>query len=364
MSAVRSQEPTGEPPNRPESPWPRNAWYHAAWMPEVGDAPLARTLLGEDIVLFRGSDGRAAALEDRCAHRATPLRLGEVTELGLQCGYHGVTFGGDGACTHIPGQDSIPAPMCVRSYPVIERQEIVWVWMGDPTLADESKLEVDFPWNDDHENWPHIHDMYEVECSYQLLIDNLMDLTHIPFIHRNTIGGGNAQGQVNATMEVTPTENGVHYIRWMENIQPPPTYVKGAGFAEGTMVDRWQEFEFVAPATVVQWTGALPVGRGATENRVQDGGFNLRLYHGVTPRTETSCYYFWTPLNGYRPDDDQATKDLHKEIAVTFDEDIVFLEAQQEMTTARPDARLISTRHDKAVIHANRATSEMIERDG
>lgn len=333
-------------------------------MPEVTDKPLARTFLGEDVVLFRAADGTAAALEDRCMHRATPLHLGEVTELGLQCGYHGVTFDGEGTCVHIPGQEIIPAQMCVRSYPIVEKQEIVWIWLGDPELADESKLLVDFPWNDDHENWPHIHDMYEIDCNYLLLIDNLMDLTHIPFIHRNTIGGGNAKGQVDATMEVTPTETGVHYIRWMENIQPPPTYVKGAGFEDGTMVDRWQEFEYVVPSTVVQWTGALPVGTGAKESREQSGGFNLRLYHGVTPRTETTCYYFWTPHNGYNPGDYEATKSLHKEIAVTFDEDVAFLESQQAILTAQPDAPLVNTKHDKALIHANRAISAMIDREG
>jgi phenylpropionate dioxygenase-like ring-hydroxylating dioxygenase large terminal subunit len=344
--------------------WPKNAWYHAAWMHEVTDRPLARTFLNEEVVLFRDADGKAAALQDRCCHRATPLRLGEVTELGLQCGYHGVTFDGGGTCVMIPGQDAIPSAARVRAYPVLERQEIVWIWMGDPALADEAALLVDYPWLDDHEQWPHVHDMYEVECSYQLLIDNLMDLTHIPFIHRNTIGGGSQQGQVNATMDVTPTETGVHYIRWMENIAPPPTYVKGAGFAEGTMVDRWQEFEYIVPSTVVQWTGALPVDLGAKENRVQDGGFNLRLYHGVTPRTDSSCYYFWTPLNGYKPHDPEATELLYKEIAFTFNEDLEFLEAQQATMAATPDLPLVNIKHDKARVQANRALEAMISGDG
>ncbi|MFT7649846.1 MAG: phenylpropionate dioxygenase-like ring-hydroxylating dioxygenase large terminal subunit [Candidatus Poriferisodalaceae bacterium] len=360
MAVVEGEEPNVEGPI-----WARNAWYHAAWANELGSAvPLARTILGEEVVLFRALDGSAAALEDRCAHRATPLRLGEVTELGLQCGYHGVTFSGDGACVHIPGQETIPAPMCVRSYPIVERQEIVWIWMGAPELADETKLLVDYPWLDDHEAWPHIHDMYEVGCSYRLLIDNLMDLTHIPFIHRNTIGGGSTKGQIEATMDVNPTETGVHYIRWMENIQPPPTYVKGAGFADDVMVDRWQEFEFMLPSTVVQWTGALPVGMGAKDDRAQDGGFQLRLYHGVTPRTETSCYYFWTPLNGYNPGDEEATKTLHKEIAFTFDEDLEFLEGQQKTIAANPNGKLVNTRHDKALIQSNRAIQDMIDRGG
>ena len=345
------------------APWPLDAWYHAAWSDEVADKPLGRTLLDQPVVLFRDAGGAARALADRCAHRATPLRLGEVTPAGLQCGYHGVTFDGSGRCTLIPGQDAIPEAMCVRSYPILERQQILWIWMGDPKRADEALLAVDFPWLDDQVNWPHVYDVYEIEAGYELLVDNLMDLTHLPFIHRATIGGGNQKGQIEATMEVTPTEHGVHYIRWMEAITPPPTYVKGAGFADGILVDRWQEFEYVAPSTVLQWTGALPVGQGAKENRVQPGGFNLRLYHGATPRTATSCYYFWTPLNGYNPTDAEATKLLHNEIAFTFDEDVAFLEAQQAEVSTRPDVALVNIRHDRARVHASRALTSMIERE-
>ena len=152
----------------PQKPWPLNAWYPAAWSHEIGSkSPLARTFLNEDVVLFRDADGKARALIDRCCHRATPLRLGEVVPEGLQCGYHGMTFNGDGKCVKIPGQKKIPTYASVRSYPLIEKQEIVWIWMGDPELADSSKLLVDFPWNDDHLNWPHVHDMYEESYQYQ-----------------------------------------------------------------------------------------------------------------------------------------------------------------------------------------------------
>jgi vanillate O-demethylase monooxygenase subunit len=193
-----------------------------------------------------------------------------------------------------------------------------------------------------------------------LLIDNLMDLTHIPYIHRNTIGGGDQKGQVDASMDVTPTDTGVHYIRWMEDIVPPPTYIKGAGFPEGTLVDRWQEFEYVVPSSVLQWTGALEAGRGAKDDREQTGGFNLRLYHGATPKTETSCYYFWTPLNGYKPKDQAATKTLHKEIAFTFNEDLEFLESQQACMAASMGDTFVNIKHDVARLPARRAIERMI----
>ena len=248
---------------------------------EVGDTPLARTFLNEEVVMFRDADGNACALEDRCCHRATPLRLGEVVEEGLQCGYHGLVFDGKGACVKVPGQDVIPPKACVRSYPILERQEIVWIWMGDPPWR--CILHVDFPWNDDQKNWPHIHDMFEIECNYMLLVDNLMDLTHIPYIHRNTIGGGDQSGQVNATMDVTKTDTGVFaFAGWTASSRRP--YVKGAGFKEGALATagRSSSTSYPRPSCNGQehWKAA------AHDNRDQPGGFNLRLYHGATPKTE------------------------------------------------------------------------------
>lgn len=340
-------------------PWPLNAWYQAGWSHDVTDAPLARTLLGEAVVFFRDGAGELHALEDRCCHRATPLSLGEVVQNGLQCGYHGLVFGGDGRCVEIPGQETVPPQACVRSYPVVERQEMIWLWPGDPAAADENLI-VDYPYNDDHDNWPHVHGMYHVACSYLLMIDNLMDMTHVPFIHRNTIGAGVPAEQVNASMDVTRTDRGLRYIRWMTDSTPPPTYIEGVGWPPDVRVDRWLEFEFVAPSTVIQWTGALETGRGAQENRRQPGGFSLRNWHGVTPETESSCHYFWCPANGYRPDDADATARLHRDIAATLAEDIEFLERQQETMSADPARPLVDIRHDAALKPARRTIERMI----
>jgi phenylpropionate dioxygenase-like ring-hydroxylating dioxygenase large terminal subunit len=342
------------------SSWPREAWYQAAWSSEVAPGTLlARTLLGEPVVIFRDAAGKASVLEDRCCHRGTPLRLGAVTEKGLQCGYHGLVFDGGGRCVWIPGQDTIPPQARVRAYPTVERQEFIWIWGGDPARADPALL-VDYPWNDDHANWPHKHGMTHVRCNYRLLIDNLMDLTHIPFIHRRTIGGGVQMEQVNARMETKRTPRGVHYIRWMLGSVPPPTYVKGAGFKPGVRVDRWQDFEYVAPGSVIQWSGALETGRGAEQDRNQSGGFSLRLYHGTTPETEDSSFYFWTPANGYRPGEPAATEELFREIAATFAEDVAFVEAQHASLTADPGRPLIDVKHDGARIHARRALERLM----
>ena len=108
----------------------RNAWYVAAAIAEISDKPLARTILNEPIVLFKNGRGEICALEDRCCHRGAPLALGDPTEAGIRCGYHGMEFNRDGVCTFIPGQTIIPKRARVKSYPAVAKTDYVWIWMG------------------------------------------------------------------------------------------------------------------------------------------------------------------------------------------------------------------------------------------
>lgn len=127
----------------------RNAWYVAAWDHEVAAGTLfSRILLNEPLVLFRQRDGRVVGLEDRCCHRHYPLHKGALIDDCIRCHYHGFTYDGTGACVRIPGQSHVPDAARVKRYPVVERHRWIWVWMGEPALADESKI-VDFHWLDD-----------------------------------------------------------------------------------------------------------------------------------------------------------------------------------------------------------------------
>lgn len=335
----------------------RNAWYIGAWAHELGEKPLGRRLLGDPVVLFRDSSGTARALVDRCCHRSAPLSLGKVVEGGLECGYHGLVFDGVGKCVYIPGQEKIPQRAFVRSYPIIEKEEFVWIWMGDPAKADASKI-IDYPYHTDYKKWPHKHGLYHIKASYTLLVDNLMDLTHIGYIHGNTIGG-NPMAHVQADMEMVPTENGLRFTRWMLNSAPPPTYSKAVDFPGN--VDRWQEFEYIAPGIIVQWSGAIDVGNNARENRDQPG-FSLRLLHGLTPETETTCHYFWSTANGYQQDNPQACELLFKEIGAAFLEDKEVVEGQQATMKELGDSGLVDIVSDRARIHMRR-TIERLERE-
>ncbi|RJF95119.1 aromatic ring-hydroxylating dioxygenase subunit alpha [Noviherbaspirillum saxi] len=337
----------------------RNAWYIAAWANEVTGKPLARRILNEPIVLFRDKTGKAAALVDRCCHRAVPLSLGQVTEEGLQCGYHGLTFDCSGQCVSVPGQDKIPQKARVRNYLLVEKDEFLWIWMGEAEKADTSKI-IDYPYHNDYKKWPHKHGLYHVKCNYMLLVDNLMDLTHIGYIHGKTIGGS-PMTHVKAEMETIPTDTGLKFTRWMPNSVPPPTYAKAVPFKGN--VDRWQEFEYIAPTSIIQWSGAIDAGKGARENRDQPG-FSLRLYHGLTPETETTTLYFWSTANGYRQDEPEATELLYQEIGKAFMEDKEIVEAQQQRMTELGESMLVDTISDRTRVHMRRTVDRLLKEEG
>ena len=338
----------------------KNAWYVAAWADELGAAPLGRRICDEPVVLFRDAAGRAAALADFCCHRGAPLSAGKTVPAGLECGYHGMVYGGDGACVSIPGQVHIPSKARVRSYPLVEKDAMLWIWMGDPAAAETAPI-VDYPYHGDTANWPHKHTMYEIAGSAMLMVDNLMDLTHLAYVHTTTIGG-NPKAHVEAIMDTQPTETGLKFTRWMLDTSPPPTYRKGAPHLAGR-IDRWQEFEFVAPASVLQYVGAIDAGTGAYDLGKRDGGFSLRIFHGLTPVTETSCYYFWSGANGYRTDDPQATQDLFDELETAFHEDVRIVGLQQARLSEIGEAPLINIVADGARVHMRRVVEKMLARE-
>ena len=169
-------------------PFLRNQWYTAATSAEIGATPLARTICNEPLVIFRGLDGDVAALTDRCPHRKAPLSSGEVVGNDIQCGYHGIRFAADGACTHVPGNAPIGRNFRARCFPAREIHGLIFVWLGEPSLADPALIP-DFSENV-KPGWTGVHGTLYVKGNYQLLIDNILDLTHVVFVHKTTLAGG------------------------------------------------------------------------------------------------------------------------------------------------------------------------------
>ena len=324
-----------------------NHWYVAAWSTEISRTPLARTLLNEPVALYRTEAGAVVAMEDRCPHRRVPLSGGKVIGDRLQCPYHGLQFDTEGACVRIPGQDMIPPTACVKTYPVVERYRWAWIWMGDPAKADP-ELIPDFHWMTD-ENWGAKGDLFHVHANWQLIVDNLLDLTHLAFVHESTIG--NAAVAEHAAVKVTRKPNNVLVSRWVIDMPAPPTYVKAGGFTDN--VDRWQFIDFTPPAFLRLHVGATPTGTGAPEGNMT-GGIHMRNLNCITPETENTTHYFWAQAHDFEPGNAAVTDMVFEQVKTAFLEDVDIFEKQQRSIEAHPEAPQIDINADSGGIQARR----------
>ena len=335
----------------------KNYWYVAATDNEIVNKPLARTFLGEPVVLYRTGDGKVVALEDRCVHRQLPLSMGKLVGDELQCHYHGLRYDRTGACVRVPGQDTIPPTARIKSYPVVERYHWVWIWMGDPALADPAKI-TDFHWLDDPANWGARTSYLHVQANWQLIVDNLLDLTHLAFVHETTIG--NAALVDNAAVKVTRAPNNVVVTRWIIDSPAPPTFVKAGGFTAN--VDRWQIIDFVPPAFLRLDVGATPTGTGAPQgNRV--GGIGMRNLNAITPETETSSHYFWGQAHNWDVANAQLSDMLLAQINLAFHEDVAVFEGQQRVLSRMPNPPQIDINADTGVIQARRILDRLSQEE-
>lgn len=324
----------------------QNAWYAAAWGSELGQAPMGRRICDHPVVLYRLGDGTPAALEDLCCHRLLPLSHGRVEGDLLVCGYHGLTFDRSGQCVRIPSQQKPGARARVQSYPVVERHRLIWLWIGDPALADPAQVP-DLHWND-APGWAFVGEMLPMACDYRLVIDNLLDLTHETYIHPTTLGHDLIPG---SPIETSSDADGVTVSRWILDHQPASFWGSMIERARGYRgrCDRWQIVKFVPPCNVVLDVGVAEVNSGAREgNRAR--GITGRQLNSLTPATATSRWYFWSLARDFAIDDQALTRDLQATVTRIFAEDQIILEAQQRAILENPGARTININLDAASI--------------
>lgn len=335
--------------------FPLNAWYAAAWDYEVKNELLARTICNKKIVFFRKSDRSIAALEDACWHRLLPLSMGELKNDEITCRYHGLRFNGAGRCTHMPSQDSLNPSAQVRSYPIVERHRFVWVWPGDPALADPA-LVPDLHWNQDPD-WAGDGKTIFVKCDYRLVVDNLMDLTHETFVHSSSIGNA---AVAEAPFVTTHGDRFTTVSRWMKDIDAPPFW--RAQLGKPGNVDRWQIIRFEAPCTVAIDVGVAPTGTGAPEGD-RSQGINNFILNTITPETDGTCLYFWANARNYRRDDQTLTTQLREGVASIFREDEIVLERQQQAMDEHPDRIFYNLNIDAGSMWARRQIDQLVAKE-
>ncbi|WP_432559687.1 Rieske 2Fe-2S domain-containing protein [Granulicoccus sp. GXG6511] len=344
--------------------FPLNCWYVAAWDHEVtAQKPLARRLCDIPVVLYRTKDdGRAVALADACWHRLAPLSQGKlVGDNEIACPYHGLRFNPAGRCTHMPAQETINPSATVPSYPIVERYRFVWIWLGDPDKADPALIpdmhQMDSP------DWAGDGKTIHAEANYQLIVDNLMDLTHEEFVHGSSIG---QEELSESDFDTEHDDRTVTVTRWMHDIYPPPFWRKNLrdkfpGY-DGK-VDRWQIVEFQAPSTVRIDVGVAKAGSGA-ELGERAEGVNGFVMNTITPETGRTAHYFWAFMRNYCLDKQLLTTQTRDGVSNVFGEDEAMLKAQQEAIEANPDHEFYSLNIDMGGMWVRRLVERMLDAEG
>jgi phenylpropionate dioxygenase-like ring-hydroxylating dioxygenase large terminal subunit len=335
----------------------RNCWYAAAWINDLGAKPLGRRILNEPVVLWRGAGGNPVAFSDRCAHRAAPLSRGECVDGKLRCGYHGLQFDASGACVQVPGQDRVPPDTSVRTYPVVERWNAVWIWMGEPAQADAGLIP-DLFWLDDP-GWTPTPGYLHCKGNYRLIVDNLLDLTHVAYLHRTTLNGDPRE----ATVPTKTERNGktVTVGRWMLDFTPPPLFARAGGFTG--KVDRWQFVTWQAPSVVYLDVGCAEAGTGAPQGN-RSRGISIWSTHLLTPETEESTHYHFGYSRNFQLGDPAMSKLLFEGSRAAFMEDVDMIEAQQKNLAGGRIDGLADIVADTAQLQARRILDGLIAEEG
>lgn len=293
---------------------PRNQWYVAAYSSELGRSPLQRWILGDPVVMFRTEAGAPVALFDRCPHRGLRLSAGSLQGDTIQCTYHGMRFAADGKCVLIPSGSPISERMCVRSYPMVEQWQWLWIWPGDPALADPALIPAIEPFGFGKDGWFHeTSAMLPVASNYLLPFENLLDASHISFLHHGSIGSGDVASQSHRTEQ---DGNWLRVIREVPNEPISPLTMKTFGFE----TDRAHR-TITADAHVPNLCG-IRVDL-APADRPTETAMTNQLLVAITPATRNSCHEFTGVAQTFpftNPDREEDVRSLLMEDVVAMEE--------------------------------------------
>ena len=336
----------------------RNCWYVAAWDHELIDGKLLRRiLLEEPVLLYKGESGKIVALNDRCAHRGALLSKGRIEGDAVRCMYHGIKYDATGKCVQIPGQDMIPPKLRVRSYPVVERGHLVWIWMGDPAKADPAQI-LDFPYLSDP-RWKGLPGYLHYDANYLLIVDNLSDFAHLAFVHTKTLGGSEEYAYVTKPVAVERHERGFRVERWHMNSDAPPFHRKVIR-NKTDKVDRRNIANMYIPGIFYMETMFAPAGSGAEKGSLA-GAKQYRNCQYMTPETRRTTHFFWAYLNDFEGDDTTISRSLLDSLIEGFMEDKAIIERQQTTLDEDPAFQMLAIMADAPLAHFRRILGKRIE---
>ena len=340
----------------------RNQWYVAAYGREVGRELFSRTVCGESILFWRTEAGEVTAMSDRCVHRRFPLSQAPSHLSGdtVVCGYHGFTYGADGVCVAVPGQTRVPRTARLKSYPVVEQDSFVWVFIGDADRAEGTPIPR-APWLDS-EGWTAVSGMEPLAGRASLLIDNLMDLSHETYLHGGYIGTPEV-ASTPITTEVDEDAGIVYVSRHMADAECPPFYSKSTGL-EGR-ITRWQDIEYAPPCLYKLHSRIAPVGSVPNEDDTDPDAFHVEVVYAITPETEHSTHDFWAVARDFALDDEAVTEFLRENNRTVVLQDVTALDVLEQVLTGEADGyQELSINIDTGGLAARRLIAKLVAQEG
>lgn len=302
----------------------RNVWYVAAYSSEVKRDLLTRKIVGEHVLLYRCEDGRIAAISNICPHRFAPLHLGKLVGDEVRCRYHGLGFGPHGRCVHNPHGDVIADAAHLRAFPAIERDGFVWVWLGggapnEDAIPDMSRFA-------DHPDRHTPRSYFLAKYRYDILIDNLLDLSHANYLHEGSFSSGEPEG---AKTEVSTLDNSVTVTRSEWGAPVPPfakTQLEGVPKIDSVVRIEW------FPSQVIRFNLRLkPAGQPLDS----DDALNAQFYHIGTPADAGETHYFLGVTRFGGKDSEADAVVARRQLSVINREDGPMLEAVDEIMAQR-----------------------------
>jgi vanillate O-demethylase monooxygenase subunit len=269
--------------------------------------------------------------------------MGKLIGNVVKCPYHGLEFDAAGKCVKVPSQDMVPPSAKVRSYPLVEKNHWLWIWMGDPAKADPALIE-DFHFLDDPK-WRFGGNYLHVESNYLLLVENLLDTTHLPFLHPTTLGTGSF---ARSEFEVKRDGDRITVSRYDMNSQPAAFHKQMGDFPDGMSVDRWQVTHYGPPSFVKLDIGSAPVGTPVRQGE-RSKGVNMWNLNAITPETEKTSHYFFAQAYNFKLDQPWISDMLAKQITDIFQDDLAMVKAQQKNMDMGPSPS-VTLGQDKAWI--------------
>ncbi len=339
--------------------WLRNCWYVIAWDHEVPPAASAeiftRSVLNEPIVVYRKEDGALVAMEDRCCHRHAPLSKGRREGDCIRCGYHGLKFDPQGVCVEAPGIAIIPAKARVKTYPVASRNKWVFVWMGEEAKADPGLLPDNFSCDDPH--WRYKPGYLKYDTPWLLIADNLLDFSHLSYVHETTLGGSTKIAQSTPRIEALdgPGPAGLRITRHVQDVPPSSLHKKVRTF-DGN-VDRWFIYDFVLPATLLMDSGGRPCADAPDD---MNRAVRLHSCQTLTPETEDSTHYFFQISHRVGDGDEAVTEDMYQGLVAAFHEDLDIISAQHRNIQRDPSRAMLPLAMDAGLARFRRLVEEKV----